>query len=99
MNIAELKKQSNKEENYFNRKLTITDLVFLIGPRINAAGRIESARNSVELLICDDIKYSKKIGHQINILNTERKNLDSQTTEHALEMINQSPEMRKKKLP
>ena len=92
-----IKKTSNKEENYFNRKLTITDLVFLIGPRINAAGRIESARNSVELLICDDIKYSKKIGHQINILNTERKNLDSQTTEHALEMINQSSEMRKKK--
>jgi len=92
-----IKKTSNKEENYFNRKLTITDLVFLIGPRINAAGRIESARNSVELLICDDIKYSKKIGHQINILNTERKSLDSQTTEHALEMINQSSEMRKKK--
>ena len=39
-------------EAFFNKELTITDLVFLVGPRINAAGRIESGRNSVRLLIC-----------------------------------------------
>lgn len=46
--------ESDPEEFIFSRELTISDLVFLLGPRINAAGRIESGRNSVELLICED---------------------------------------------
>lgn len=80
-------KGSPDNDYVFNRELTITDLVFLIGPRVNAAGRIESARDSVEILISDNHEYAKKLGQQINLLNTERKNLDAQTTEHALETI------------
>jgi len=41
-------------EKQYTRELTINDLVFIVGPRINAAGRIESARNSVDLLITKD---------------------------------------------
>ena len=71
----------------FNRELTISDLVFLIGPRINAAGRIESGKNSVRLLICQDREDALQLGKQIDNYNTERKNLDSVATQQAIEMI------------
>lgn len=76
------------ESDYiFTKDLTISDLVFLIGPRINAAGRIESAKNSVRLLIADSLESAEKFALMINDFNTERKDLDSQTTQEALEMI------------
>lgn len=75
----------------FNKELTISDLVFLVGPRINAAGRIESGKSSVELLVSDTLAEATRIAEQINKNNTERKNLDTQITQHALEMIIQDP--------
>ncbi|KAF5036807.1 Single-stranded-DNA-specific exonuclease RecJ [anaerobic digester metagenome] len=79
----------DKQENkcIFNRELSISDLVFLVGPRINAAGRIESGRNSVKLLISETIQEAEEIGIQINDFNTTRRDLDGQTTEMALEQI------------
>jgi single-stranded-DNA-specific exonuclease len=74
-------------EGFFNKELTITDLVFLVGPRINAAGRIESGRNSVRLLICEDLDDALKQGEKIDNYNTERKNLDTLATQQAIEMI------------
>ena len=71
----------------FIRELTITDLVFMIGPRINAAGRIESGKNSVRLLITKDLDDAKRVAVQINAHNTERKTLDSLATQQALGMI------------
>ncbi|MCX6249486.1 MAG: single-stranded-DNA-specific exonuclease RecJ [Bacteroidetes bacterium] len=71
----------------FTKELTISDLVFLIGPRINAAGRIENGKNSVRLLICDNGEDAFRLGEQINNYNTERKNLDSLATGQAIEMI------------
>ena len=71
----------------FNRELTITDLVFMIGPRINAAGRIESGNNSVRLLITKDLDDAKHVAEQINAHNTERKVLDSFATQQAIGMI------------
>ena len=71
----------------FSKNLTISDLVFMVGPRINAAGRIESAKNSVKLLIADNLISAEKIAERINEFNTERKDLDAQTTQDALEMI------------
>lgn len=81
-----LKKEGNGS-NVFNRELTISDLVFLIGPRINAAGRIESGRNSVKLLITPDLQEALRLGEKINNYNIERKNLDALATQQALEMI------------
>ncbi len=75
------------DEGVLNKVLTISDIVFLVGPRINAAGRIESANNSVKLLVTDDYDYANQIGQQINNLNTERRNLDTQITQDAIEMI------------
>jgi single-stranded-DNA-specific exonuclease len=61
--------------------------VFLVGPRINAAGRIESGRNSVRLLICEDLEEALHLGEKIDNYNTERKNLDTLATQQAIEMI------------
>jgi len=71
----------------FTRELTITDLVFMIGPRINAAGRIESGNNSVRLLITKDMDAAKHVAEQINAHNTERKALDTSATQQAIGMI------------
>ena len=89
LNVSNFQKSvgENQAIRQFNRELTINDLVFILGPRINAAGRIESARNSVELLITEDRIKASELGKQINDLNTERKNLDSLATLQALEMI------------
>lgn len=78
----------------FSRELSISDLVFLLGPRINAAGRIESGRNSVELLICSDPEKAEKIGQQINDFNTTRRDLDSTTTDMAMDAIRNLPRLR-----
>ncbi len=76
-------------QSLFNKELTISDLVFLVGPRINAAGRIESGKNSVELLISETLESALTIADQINKNNTERKNLDNLITQHALDIIKQ----------
>ena len=83
------KKTSGNGDLFFNKELTITDLVFLVGPRINAAGRIESGRNSVRLLICENLREALHLGEQIDSYNTERKNLDTLATQQAIEMIEQ----------
>lgn len=66
-------------------KITIDDIVFKIGPRINAAGRMESGRRAVELLVCDDDEVARKIGKEINEYNNERKSIDREITEQAKE--------------
>ncbi|WP_374949055.1 single-stranded-DNA-specific exonuclease RecJ [Mucilaginibacter sp.] len=66
---------------------TISDVVFLLGPRINAAGRIDDARHAVELLIACHEDAAREKGDMINIRNTERKGHDLQITEEALSVI------------
>lgn len=80
-----------------SRELSISDLVFLIGPRINAAGRIESAKNSVKLLISDNKEYATKLAEQINELNNERRILDSSATQEAINIIKNDPLLLKSK--
>ena len=67
--------------------LTIDDIVFKIGPRINAAGRMESGRIAVELLTACDVNEAIRIGNEINEHNNERKNIDRRITQEALEMV------------
>lgn len=71
--------------------LTITDVVFTIGPRINAAGRIDDAKHAVNLLIADNESFAYEKGQIINDKNTERKEHDSNITEQALAMIDTDP--------
>ncbi|MFA6945378.1 MAG: single-stranded-DNA-specific exonuclease RecJ [Pedobacter sp.] len=77
--------------------LTITDVVFTIGPRINAAGRIDDAKHAVNLLIADNDAIALENGQIINTKNTERKEHDSNITEQALAMIDADPELIKRK--
>ena len=77
----------NNDNYYFCRELTISDLVFLIGPRINAAGRIESGKNAVRLLICNTPQEAELLADQINEFNITRRDLDLNTTDMALDDI------------
>ena len=67
--------------------VSIDDIVFKIGPRINAAGRMETGRLAVELLTATDDKTAMTIGNQINDNNNERKNIDREITKEALDMV------------
>ena len=67
--------------------LSIDDIVFKIGPRINAAGRMESGRLSVELLTSSDEHSAAVVGEKINDNNNERKSIDREITQEALEMV------------
>lgn len=69
------------------RALTVSDLVFVLGPRINAAGRIEHGRQAVELLLSHDMKEAENIGLRIDRNNAHRQDLDKETTRQALEQI------------
>lgn len=73
-----------------NRKkeLTVTDVVFTLAPRINAAGRIESGRKAVEAILAKDNLGAKQSVEHINAYNSERKEIDKAITEEALTMIN-----------
>ena len=65
----------------------IDDIVFKIGPRINAAGRMESGRLAVELLTATDKAQAFRVGQQINDNNQARKDIDRAITQEALEMV------------
>jgi single-stranded-DNA-specific exonuclease len=93
LNVSSMQRNGIEAENIkITRELTINDLVFIIGPRINAAGRIESARNSVALLVTENREQAYRLGRQINDLNTERKNLDTLTTSQAVEYLIEHPD-------
>jgi len=70
-------------------------MVFVVGPRINAAGRIESGRNSVKLLVSPDMETAASIARQINDFNNERRTLDTQITLEALDIIANDEKLRK----
>lgn len=69
------------------KDITISNVVFIIAPRINAAGRVAHGSNSVKLLITDNIDEAKKIAKQINTNNLDRRAIDLEITQQALEMI------------
>lgn len=86
-----------KEETLFSRVISISDIVFYIGPRINAAGRMKTGRESVRLLICEDEDKSIDIGKNINTQNDERRDLDQKATQEAIAMVEDSDEFQNKK--
>lgn len=88
---VEMKKNVNDYPvgSIFTREITISDVVFLIGPRINAAGRIDTGRNSVNLLICNTEEKSEIIAKMIDAYNKERQIKDKTTTEEAIIMLDE----------
>ena len=72
--------------------LTITDVVFIIAPRINAAGRMKHGNHAVSLLVETDPKCAAQWASEIELFNAERKDADKQITKEALEQITQASE-------
>lgn len=70
-----------------DRAFTISDVVFGLAPRINAAGRIEHGAKAVELMVQDDIEVARAKAQQVNQHNLTRRELDQNITEEALQMI------------
>lgn len=71
------------------RVLSVEDVVFKIGPRINAAGRMETGSKAVELLISTDTKLATGISKEISNFNIERRNIDRSITTEAMRMISE----------
>lgn len=78
------------------KEVSVSDIVFKIGPRINASGRMHSAREAVDLLITKDIRTAKEKSGCIDRYNQERKDLDKKTTEDALGSIDNDEEFANK---
>jgi single-stranded-DNA-specific exonuclease len=79
------------------KNLSISDCVFKIGPRINAAGRIKSGNSSVDLLISQNEKSAEEFGHKIDAYNTDRKNFDRNITHQAIRMIGNDMDLQNRK--
>ena len=71
--------------------ITINDLVYKIGPRINAAGRIKSGAEAVRLLITDDAEAALRFAQDIDSYNQDRRDFDTKTTDEALEQLEKDP--------
>lgn len=77
-------------ETVKKKKLTITDVVFIIAPRINAAGRMKHGKHAVALLTEKNLELAKQHAVEIEKFNTDRKEADKQITEEALLQIREN---------
>ena len=73
------------------KRLTISDLVYKIGPRINACGRMKSGRAAVELLLTDDPNFARQQAEEVNHHNEDRRDCDTETTKEALAQLQGDP--------
>ena len=70
-----------------NRELTMSDIMFKIGPRINASGRMQNGTETVELLVEKDLQKALTEATRINEYNDQRRDVDKQMTEEANEIV------------
>ena len=82
-------------KNVKKKVLTITDVVFIIAPRINAAGRIKHGNHAVELLTEYNLEQAEQFASEIEQYNTDRKDLDKQITIEALAQITNNNETKR----
>jgi single-stranded-DNA-specific exonuclease len=85
--IAALKQVGELKTNF-----TISDLVFIVAPRVNAAGRMDDAKKAVQLFLSKDITDAKEKAAALNLDNDDRKDIDKQMTAEALAMLHQQPD-------
>ena len=79
-------------QNVKKKILTITDVVFIIAPRINAAGRVKHGNEAVALLTEYDLDQAEQFASEIEKYNSDRKELDKQITKEALLQIQENNE-------
>ena len=77
--------------------IAIDDIVFKIGPRINAAGRMESGKTAVDLLTAENEEFATQMGETINTHNNDRKSVDREITHAAISMVKDSEILQAKK--
>lgn len=79
------------------KEITISDIVFKMGPRINASGRMKLATEAVQLLVSRDYSFVKEKSETINEYNNDRKDLDKNITDEAIELITSDIQAQEKK--
>ncbi len=79
-----------------SKEIDIEDIVFKIGPRINAAGRMESGRKSVDLLVSEKSGEAGIISKTINSFNVDRRSVDTEITRQAIDMIRGNQQLQEK---
>lgn len=94
--------KANKNPNYgikalaklskLVKELHITNLVFMIAPRVNAAGRMDDARKAVQMFVAESEEEALHYAEMLHSDNTDRKEADKTITEEALFMINDNPD-------
>ncbi|GHT39082.1 single-stranded-DNA-specific exonuclease RecJ [Bacteroidia bacterium] len=75
------------------KDITISDIVFKIGPRINASGRMMNGKEAVDLLLAKDLKTAKEKSENIDQYNDDRRELDKKTTDEAYAIIEKNPHL------
>ena len=80
-----------------DRELTMNDIIFKIGPRINASGRMQNGKLAVALLVEQDCQTAQELASRINMYNEQRKDLDRVITEEAYEQARNLPGIEDKK--
>lgn len=80
-----------------DRELTMNDIIFKIGPRINASGRMQNGKLAVALLVEQDYQTAQELASRINMYNEQRKDLDRTITEEAYEQARNLPGIEDKK--
>ena len=80
-----------------NKIMTITNVVFIIAPRVNAAGRMDDAKKAVQLFIEKNVEKAKEFAEMLHTDNKERKEADSSITEEALQLIKENFVLQNKK--
>ncbi|MDR1848294.1 MAG: single-stranded-DNA-specific exonuclease RecJ [Bacteroidales bacterium] len=84
---ADVKPSLYRNTLFFKKEVTMTDLIFSISPRLNAAGRMESGETAVKVLIADTEKEATTIAKHIDKCNNKRRELDRLATDDALKII------------
>ena len=79
------------------RELTLNDIIFRIGPRLNASGRVQNGQEAVSLLVENDYATAKEMAEKIDLYNDARKDLDKKMTEQAVELVKEMPNLEEKR--
>lgn len=81
----------------YPKKYSINNVVFIIAPRVNAAGRMDDAAKAVKMFIEDDFEKAREYAEMLHHDNTDRKDTDTSITREALSLIEGNEELEKKK--
>ncbi len=74
-----------------DKEISVSDIVFKIGPRINASGRMKQGKEAVQLMVANNYEDAYQKGSAINVYNNDRKDLDKNITDQALNLIKNDP--------